>query len=131
MEGYGRLWKLELNPTDDILSLLNASFTEYCFNFGKCNERTNKRTNVQKYLCTTKNVNSAKKLISRFYPHCLILYRTAKMNLSEQITDDIRTKYVMNFLATVHIVNTRTINRRPLRGIVKSFALRSKPLKFQ
>ena len=47
MEGYGRYWKLELNPTDYILSLLNAFITEYCFSFGKCNERTN----GQKHLC--------------------------------------------------------------------------------
>ena len=45
MEGYGRYWKLELDPTDDILSLLNAYFTEYCCSFGKCNERTDERTN--------------------------------------------------------------------------------------
>ena len=50
MEGYGRLWKLELDATADILSLVNASFTVYWFNFGKCNEQTNERTNRNTYV---------------------------------------------------------------------------------
>ena len=42
MEGYGSLNKIQLIPSQNI---------EYCFNFEKCNERTNERTDGQKYLC--------------------------------------------------------------------------------